>query len=177
MRADDPRTEDLRRLGLSPRAGWEEIQAEYRRLTLRFHPDVNPTRTAAERFRRIAAAYQRLSDLHKERQAAGQEDPRTGSLPPQELALRLRYSSSALVRATAASLLGRAEGKETRRALLAALRDPEAQVRAAALDALGVVGQPADLPALLAAACAVRGATARSTCRCAARILRRSLGI
>jgi len=175
MKAADPRAEDLRRLGLSPQAGWEEIQAAYRRLALSLHPDVNPTRTAAERFRRITAAYQRLSAMHKEGKAAGQEDPRVSSLPPQELELRLRHSSSALVRATAATLLGRAQGTETRRILRAALRDPEGQVRAAALEALGGVGRPADLPALLAA-CAARGATARSTWRCAARILRRSWG-
>jgi curved DNA-binding protein CbpA len=176
MNAADPRKEDLRRLGLSPQATWEEVEAGYRRLALSLHPDVNPTRTAAERFRQATAAYQRLSMLRKERKADAEEDPRTSSLPPQELALRLRYSSSARVRAVAASLLGRAEGKETRRALLAALRDPEGQVRAAALDALGGVGRPADLPALLAEACAVRGATARATCRCMVRILLRIFG-
>ena len=175
MNAADPRKEDLRRLGLSPQATWEEVEAGYRRLALSLHPDVNPTRTAAERFRQITAAYQRLSVLRQQGKADA-EDSRVASLPPQELALRLRYSSSARVRAVAASLLGRAEGKETRRALLAALRDPEGQVRAAALNALGGVGRPADLPALLAEACAVRGATARATCRCMVRILLRSFG-
>lgn len=189
MKAPDPWTEDLRRLGLPPEATWKEVESRYRKLTLSLHPDVNPTRTAAERFRRITAAYQRLSALREERGADAAEDllrlgedPRIKSLPPQELALRLRYSSSARVRAAAALLLGGAQGgaqgksqrRETRRVLRAALHDPEMRVRAAALDALGRVGRPADLPALLPAA--ARRSTARSAGRSLARILLRSFG-
>jgi curved DNA-binding protein CbpA len=185
MKAPDPWTEDLRRLGLPPEATWKEVESRYHKLTLSLHPDVNPARTAADRFRRITAAYQRLSALREERgpDAAEDllrlgEDPRIGSLPAQELALRLRYSSSARVRAAAALLLGGAQGKsqgrDTRRVLRAALHDPEMRVRAAALDALGRVGRPADLPALLPAA--ARRSTARSAGRCLARILLRSFG-
>jgi hypothetical protein len=83
-------------------------------------------RAAAERFRRIASAYQRLSAGRKEQGAEAEDlqrlgdDPRIRSLPPQELALRLRHSSSVEVRAASALLLSRKEGQETRRALRAA---------------------------------------------------------
>ncbi len=181
-RVPDPRTQDLRRLGLPPSASWQQVESRYRRLALRLHPDANPARAAAERFAGIASAYQRLAALQKERPASTEEDlrrlhedPRIRRLPPQELALRLRHSSSARVRAAAASLLGGSGDRETRRALRAAVRDPEPQVRAAALEALGRAGRPADLPAVLVAVCAARGA-AKSALRSAARILGRSLG-
>jgi hypothetical protein len=182
-RTPDPRAEDLRLLGLPPGATWARVESRYRRLALSQHPDVDPARAAVVRFARIAAAYQRLSALRGERPASADEDlrrlrsdPRIRGLPPQELAMRLRHSSSTRVRAAAASLLGKAQGKETRRALLAALRDPEAQVRSAALDALGRVGRPADLPVILAAAFTARGAAGGRCWRSAARILGRSLG-
>lgn len=181
-RSSDPRAEDLRRLGLPPQATWPQVESRYRRLVLSLHPDANPGREAAARFAPIAGAYRRLSALRKERPASADEDlrllgedPQIRRLPPQELALRLRHSSSARVRAAAASLLSRTRGRDTRQALRAALRDPEAQVRAAALEALGRVGRPADLPVILAAACAARG-TARCAFRSAARILGRGLG-
>ena len=185
-RTPDPRTEDLRRLGLSPRASWPQVESRYRRLALSLHPDANPAPAAAERFASIAAAYRRLAALRKENPVSAEEDlrrlrqdPAIRRLPAQELALRLRHSSSVRVRAAAASLLGGTPGRETRRALRAAVRDPEAQVRAAALEALGRAGRPADLPAILAAGLPVPGrarGTARSALRSAARVLARTLG-
>jgi curved DNA-binding protein CbpA len=181
MKAADPWTEDLRRLGLSPRATWSQVEARYRRLALRLHPDVNPARPAAERFSRIAAAYQRLSALRGEHGADTREDllrlrkdARVRSLPPQELALRLRHSSSARVRAASALLLGSAGGREARGALRAALRDLDTGVREAALEALGAAGRPADLPALLGAV--LRGCAPLPALRCAANVLGRILG-
>jgi curved DNA-binding protein CbpA len=181
MKSSDPREEALRRLGLPPAATWRQVESRYRQLALSLHPDVSPAPAAAQRFRQVTAAYRRLTALRQERQAGGQEelarlaeDPRIRSLPPQELTLRLRHSSSAQVRAAAAVLLARTGGKEVRQSLVAALRDPEQSVRASAMEALGRVGRLVDLPALLAAA--VRGAAARSACRGAAGILRRSLG-
>ena len=176
MKDADPWSQDLRRLGLPSRATWKQIESRYQRLALSLHPDVNRTRAAAERFRRVAAAYQRLSTLRTERWVDAEKDPKARSLPPEELALRLRYSSSAPVRAASALLLGRTEGKETSQVLLAALRDPDGQVREASLEALGCAGRPLDLPALLAAVWARKGVAALPACRCAARILRRGLG-
>ena len=49
-------------LGVDRRASPEEIQAAYRRLARRYHPDVNPDPSAEERFKRVSDAYAALSD-------------------------------------------------------------------------------------------------------------------
>jgi hypothetical protein len=49
-------------LGVSPRAGQEEIRSAFRKLARRTHPDVNPSPSAAEDFARIVNAYRVLSD-------------------------------------------------------------------------------------------------------------------
>jgi DnaJ-class molecular chaperone len=55
-------------LGVGKRAGEAEIQKAYRKLAKRWHPDVNAgDKAAEERFKRISAAYEILSD--KERRA------------------------------------------------------------------------------------------------------------
>jgi DnaJ-class molecular chaperone len=55
-------------LGVGKRASEAEIQKAYRKLAKRWHPDVNPgDKAAEERFKRISAAYEILSD--KDRRA------------------------------------------------------------------------------------------------------------
>lgn len=49
-------------LGVSRQASEREIKAAYRRLAKRYHPDVNPSPTAAEDFARITEAYRVLSN-------------------------------------------------------------------------------------------------------------------
>jgi hypothetical protein len=49
-------------LGVSETASHEEIRAVYRALAKIYHPDVNKDRAASEKFRRITAAYEVLSD-------------------------------------------------------------------------------------------------------------------
>jgi len=48
-------------LGISPRAGWQEIRRRYRALAWQYHPDRNPDDPeAAARFRLVAEAYEAL---------------------------------------------------------------------------------------------------------------------
>lgn len=52
-------------LGVSPTASIEEIKSVYRALVKIYHPDVNKDRAAVEKFKRITAAYEVLSDERK----------------------------------------------------------------------------------------------------------------
>src|SRR3954469_12667873 len=55
-------------LGLAPGASPAEIKRAYRRLSRRFHPDINPGDKAAEAlYRRIADAYETLVDPERRR--------------------------------------------------------------------------------------------------------------
>ena len=55
-------------LGLARDASTGDIKRAYRRLARRFHPDINPgDRMAAAQFRRIAEAYETLSDAERRR--------------------------------------------------------------------------------------------------------------
>ncbi len=48
-------------LGISPRAGWQEIRRRYRALAWQYHPDRNPDDAeAAARFRLVAEAYEAI---------------------------------------------------------------------------------------------------------------------
>ncbi|GIV00621.1 MAG: chaperone protein DnaJ [Actinomycetota bacterium] len=63
------RTRDLYEiLGVPRDATQEEIKRAYRRLARQYHPDVNPSADAEERFKEIAAAYEILSDPEKRAQ-------------------------------------------------------------------------------------------------------------
>jgi DnaJ-class molecular chaperone len=55
-------------LGLSSAATREEIRRAYRVLARRYHPDVNPGNSTAERFREISRAYETLSDPERRKQ-------------------------------------------------------------------------------------------------------------
>ncbi len=52
-------------LGVPRNATAEEIKRAYRRLARQYHPDVNPSKEAAEKFKEINEAYQVLSDPEK----------------------------------------------------------------------------------------------------------------
>ncbi len=61
-------TDYYKELGVSRDASDQEIKRAYRRLARKYHPDVNPGNAkAAERFKRIARAYEVLSDPKKRR--------------------------------------------------------------------------------------------------------------
>ncbi len=149
--------ENLRKLGLPSRATWSEVQDAYRQLVLSCHPDVNPSAQAAERFRQVAAAYEKLGELWREQRARSAEawgqfrdDPRVGGLSAGELALRMRYSTSACMRSAAVHLLGRKGGDECRRVLLRESRaETDEAVQRAILEEVGTVGRPGDILRLL----------------------------
>ncbi|MET0217116.1 MAG: DnaJ domain-containing protein [Burkholderiales bacterium] len=52
------------------------IRAAYRSLAQRFHPDKNQYSGAEERFKRIQAAYETLSDAHSTRRFSPSTGPR-----------------------------------------------------------------------------------------------------
>src|SRR3954466_12994170 len=55
-------------LGLAPGASPAEIKRAYRRLSRRYHPDINPGDRAAETlYRRISEAYETLTDPERRR--------------------------------------------------------------------------------------------------------------
>lgn len=62
--ADDP----YGILGVSRQASEEEIRSAYRRLVKELHPDVNPAKSAHERFRKVTAAHEIIGDPDKRRQ-------------------------------------------------------------------------------------------------------------
>jgi len=55
-------------LGVSENASAEEIKKSYRKLARKYHPDVNKSSEAEEKFKEINAAYEILSDTEKKRQ-------------------------------------------------------------------------------------------------------------
>ena len=68
-------------LGLSPAASAAEIKRAYRRLSRRYHPDINPGDKAAESlYRRISQAYETLVDPERRRtyDTSGSEAAATG---------------------------------------------------------------------------------------------------
>jgi curved DNA-binding protein CbpA len=54
-------------LGVDPDATMEQIKKAYRRLAKQYHPDVNNSSDAAERFREITEAYDTLTDPDRRR--------------------------------------------------------------------------------------------------------------
>lgn len=52
-------------LGLGRGASMAEIKKAYRQLSLKYHPDKNPSEDAAARFAEVASAYEILSDEEK----------------------------------------------------------------------------------------------------------------
>lgn len=184
----------LQALGLARGAGWNEIQGRYRQLVLAHHPDLHPADSgAAERFREISASYSALAALHREQPEDPQlclrrmcQDPRLRALDQDELGQRLMHSSSPWVRAAAACLLGEARhgcrregpppcGAAPRALLKAARRDPQLQVRLAAVQSLARVGLPGDLAGYLLDPDCRRGLSLKVLLRAAAAIWGRSL--
>jgi DnaJ-class molecular chaperone len=71
-------------LGVAPTASFADIQKAYRKLAQKLHPDLNPgDKTAEERFKEVAGAYDLLSDAEKRRRFDDGEIDATGAERPQ----------------------------------------------------------------------------------------------
>lgn len=72
--ADDPYSV----LGVTRAASDDDIRRAYLKLVKELHPDVNPSRTAEERFKKVTAAHEILGDADKRRQFDRGEIDATG---------------------------------------------------------------------------------------------------
>lgn len=71
-------------LGVASTASAAEIQAAYRKLAKKLHPDLNPgDKSAEEKFKEVAGAYDLLSDAEKRRRFDNEEIDATGAERPQ----------------------------------------------------------------------------------------------
>lgn len=71
-------------LGVAPSASADDIQKAYRKLAKKLHPDLNPgDKSAEERFKEVAGAYDLLSDPEKRKRYDAGEIDETGAERPQ----------------------------------------------------------------------------------------------
>jgi hypothetical protein len=141
----------LRTMGLPADAAMEQIQAAYRKLVRKYHPDVNRAPQAAGYFREIVEAYRTASGVAHLREAAcGQNpllavraDPLIGRISTVQLKRWQRTSQFGEVRAGALAALGVRREVPIEEILDAARQDPALKVRAVArLVALERSGRP-----------------------------------
>lgn len=69
-------------LGVSKSATANEIKKAYHKLARSYHPDVNPDKSAAEKFKTITAAYELLSDPEKRKRFDNGEIDANGNPTP-----------------------------------------------------------------------------------------------
>lgn len=71
-------------LGVAPTASAAEMQSAYRKLAKKLHPDLNPgDKTAEEKFKEVAGAYDLLSDAEKRKRFDSGEIDASGAERPQ----------------------------------------------------------------------------------------------
>ncbi|UCF97562.1 MAG: J domain-containing protein [Spirochaetaceae bacterium] len=125
----------LRVLGLPQDATRAQVQSTYRRLALRYHPDVNRSDDAHRRFREIAEAFQSLDEVMRLKEAADtrdvvtavRTDPVIAKMSSPRLRRHLRRSPVWQVRASAAAALSLRDGGEE--TLVEAMQDADRRVR------------------------------------------------
>ncbi|MBV8851561.1 MAG: DnaJ domain-containing protein, partial [Methylobacteriaceae bacterium] len=72
-------------LGVASTASPEEIQKAYRKLAKKLHPDLNPgDKSAEEKFKEVAGAYDLLSDAEKRKRFDAGEIDASGAERPQQ---------------------------------------------------------------------------------------------
>lgn len=72
-------------LGVSPTASSAELQSAYRKLAKKLHPDLNPgDKSAEEKFKEVAGAYDLLSDADKRKRFDAGEIDASGAERPQQ---------------------------------------------------------------------------------------------
>lgn len=149
---EDKWSNSLKCLGVNRDAEFNEIQATYRKLVLKYHPDINRSRAASGKIREIVEAYGTLVEIQREKEAHSNKslsdlcnDPRMKRLSNDEIELRLHFSSSPKVRATAALFIGSRSGKRARSLLFKALGDTVEEVRLNALESFRKIGKPQDI--------------------------------
>lgn len=69
-------------LGVSKTATQAEIKKAYHKLARTLHPDVNPDKKAAEKFKKVSAAYELLSDADKRKRYDAGEIDENGNPTP-----------------------------------------------------------------------------------------------
>ena len=161
-------------LGLQPEAGLNEIQAAYRRLVLKYHPDINHTLKAPVRFREIVEAYGTILDFVRakadvsgeELYTAVKKDPLVRKMKFEELENRFKYSSSPRLRTSALIALEMHRDERTKKLLFDALRDESDSVQLAALDILEKTCCVRDLPKLFMSLAGLKNRKVRSKLFC-----------
>ncbi len=154
MTRQDEWHRSIRVLGLHDDAEFNEIQNAYRKLVLKFHPDLNRMMNAPTRFREIVEAYGTILELNRSKTAVSgeklymkvKEDPIIRGMGLEELENRLRYSSSPKLRAGVLVALSVQGGDRAKRLLFEALRDINENVTITALQMLGDTCRLKDIP-------------------------------
>lgn len=118
------RVDDWAVLGLKPGASLEEVKRAYHKLVKKYHPDVDRSPQAAEKFKRINQAYQNLIKKAKEKRKVSppglkdllrgvlillkeriKTDPLLAKLSSEEIVQRLKYSTNWHVKREAVKIL------------------------------------------------------------------------
>jgi HEAT repeat protein len=135
-------------LGVREGAAPADLKKAFRRKAVALHPDAHPgDPLAADAFKKVTAAYEYLKTLAREDRKktkketaitkapkTGEQRPRsanaqkTGSLPIEELLIRLRHSDNPYVRLHAVRAIAAAGGKAASWAIIQALTDPDRKV-------------------------------------------------
>ena len=138
-------------LGLRSEAGINEIQVAYRKLVLRYHPDLNHTVKAPGRFREIVEAYGTILDFvrtsangsSKELFTSVKKDPIVKKMKFEN---RFKYSSSSQLRTSVLIALGMNSDERTKKLFFDAIRDEDENVQLTALKILEKTCNVKDIP-------------------------------